>query len=199
MHIIAGKYKHKSIYTPSSGEFRPTLSRTREMVFNICQQEIEGASFLDLFAGTGAMGFEALSRGARKSVMVDSNRSAIEAMKRTVKSLGAEKDSEFLCLDVMKGLEYLRRKRASFDIVYIDPPYFKKEKEEEFQRVSEVLFFLDQEGCVLPNGIIFVEDSKDSPLGELLFTTLSLRSKRRCGDAFLWEFVKNQCKAALQT
>lgn len=201
MHILAGLYKQRNIYTPTQGDFRPTLARTRGMVFNICQQEIEGASFLDLFAGTGAMGFEALSRGAKRAVMVDSNRYAIEAMEKTATSFGVEKSAQLLCLDVMKGLDYLKRTGATFDIVYIDPPYFRLKNEQDFKSVAEVLSFLDTEPCLSSQGMLFIEDSKESPLERLTFSTLSLKSKRRCGDAYLWQFVRDleQCKAAVQS
>lgn len=196
MHILAGTLKQRTIYIPLQGECRPTLARTRGMVFNICQGEIEGASFLDLFAGTGAMGFEALSRGARRAVFVDSNRFAIEAMKKTALSLNVEKECQFLCMDVVKGLEYVKRTKATFDIVYVDPPYFRRKNEQDFHIVEQALSFLDTESCLTPGGMVFTEDAKESPLEKMTFTTLSLMSKRRCGDAFLWQF---QSKAALHS
>lgn len=76
LRVIAGKYKGRSLKTPKATSTRPTQGMLREAVFNICQNEIEGAFFLDLFAGSGAMGFEAISRGAMKATLVEQNRQA---------------------------------------------------------------------------------------------------------------------------
>jgi len=191
MKILAGRFKNRSIVVPNEGSFRPTLGRTRAMVFNICQMEIEGASFLDLFAATGAMGFEALSRGAQKAVFIDINPHATNAIKKTALQLQVQEQAKVLCKDVSIGLEYLVKQQETFDLIFLDPPYFKKEAPDLFSKVSEVLSLIDTSDCLRQDGTLFVEDSKSSPIESLPFSHLRLNSKRSCGDAFLWQFKKN--------
>lgn len=190
MHILAGFLKNRRIYTPQEGSFRPTLGRTRAMVFNICQHDIEDASFLDLFAGTGAMGFEAISHGAKKAVYIDSNRSAVEAMCKTAQELGVEDKTDILCHEVQDGLAFLEKKKERFHIIFMDPPYFRSKDKGLFQTTEKALFFIDSSELLVDEGTLFVEDSKESPIDQLQFQHLLCASKRRCGDAFLWKFIK---------
>lgn len=191
MKIIAGSFKNRSILIPKEGSFRPTLARTRAMVFNICQMDIEGASFLDLFAATGAMGFEALSRGASEAVFVDNDPHLIQAIKQTSLHLAVQDKIAVYCKDVTLALEKLIQNQKSFDIIFMDPPYYKKGEELLFQAVQKALELIDTSSLLKEHGSLFIEDSKLSPVGSLPFASLSLRSKRRCGDAFLWQFSKH--------
>ncbi len=93
MRIIAGIYKNRNIRTPKGGNTRPTSGMLREAVFNICQASIEKAHFLDLFAGSGAMGLEALSRGAKHAVFVDNHREAIQMYQAECSGTGIAKSS----------------------------------------------------------------------------------------------------------
>ena len=191
MKILSGSFKNRSIVTPKEGTFRPSLGRTRAMVCNICQTDLEDAFFLDLFAATGAMGFEALSRGAKKAFFIDNNPHAATAMKQTAQHLGVEKISTILCRDVVDGLRWLIQKKEEFHIIFMDPPYFRKEHPEAFQKVSEAILLIDSSDCLKKGGTLFIEDSKKSPVESLELATLRLKSKRPCGDAFLWQFQKN--------
>lgn len=190
MYILGGTLKGRKLHTPSKGVFRPSLARTRAMVFNICQHEIEQASFLDLFAGTGAMGFEALSRGAKSATFVDLNRFAIEAIQKTTKELSLEKQVGTYALDVLKALSRLNAKGETYSLVYMDPPYFRQEEAESFDTVAKALIFLNEEPILPEGGVVFVEDALNSPLDQMNFSSLDLLSKRRCGEGNLWQFVK---------
>lgn len=190
MKIVAGSLKNRSIFVPKEGSFRPTLARTRAMVFNICQMDIEGASFLDLFAATGAMGFEAISRGASEAVFIDNAPPLIQAIKQTSLLLDVQDKVHAYCRDVPQALEHLIQRKKSFDIIFMDPPYYKKGQNKLFQPVQQSLELIDASQLLKEHGSLFIEDSKISPIDSLPFASLVLKSKRTCGDAFLWQFLK---------
>ena len=117
MRIIAGSRKGHTIQAPRGRDTRPTSDRVRENVFNILGP-VEGASVLDLYAGSGAMGLEALSRGAAKAVFVDDDRDAVRAIERNLDKLRLH--GTVLCQDAVAMLASERRK---YDLVLVDPPY----------------------------------------------------------------------------
>ena len=120
MRIVGGRLKSR-VLLPFDGEkIRPTSDKVRESFFNIIQTRVVGCSFLDLFCGTGAMGIEALSRGANKVVLNDSSNQSITLAKRNAEKLGVKEEIEFSLSD---SIEYLRRTKHLFDVIFIDPPY----------------------------------------------------------------------------
>lgn len=121
MRIIAGTFKGRSIKTPKTASTRPTQSMLREAIFNICQNEIEGSRFLDLFAGSGAMGIEALSRGAAHATFVEQNRTAIQCIKENIANFHLESVSRLIPIHFKRALVLLEKEQ--FDLIYIDPPY----------------------------------------------------------------------------
>ena len=125
MRIIAGKYRGRELKSPASLETRPTSDRLRETLFNILAPRIEGARFLDLCAGTGAIGIEALSRGAGRVTFVDQSRKMCALIEENVRTLKIdEQDSEVVTGEATK---FLRRQAKNgtlrFDLIYFDPPY----------------------------------------------------------------------------
>ena len=118
MRIIAGSRKGHSIAAPKGLDTRPTSDRTREAVFNIVAPWVEDADVLDLFAGSGAMGLEALSRGAARAVFVEADPAACRTIERNLDKLGLR--GEVRCADVLTGIATERRR---FDLVFCDPPY----------------------------------------------------------------------------
>ena len=119
VRIIAGKWRSRILRFPDSSSLRPTPDRVRETLFNWLGQRLDGLACLDLFAGSGALGFEALSRGASRVVMVEAGREAARSLGDNARALGAEG------LDIVSGdaLGYLARATESFDVVFVDPPY----------------------------------------------------------------------------
>ncbi|MEN9654093.1 MAG: methyltransferase [Chlamydiota bacterium] len=113
LKIIAGKWKGRLLTSPKGNITRPTAAMVRQAVFNICQHKISGVRFLDVCAGSGAMGFEALSRGADSALFIESHRFAQECIRKNGALLGMEATI----------VPTLKRLRGQFDIVYIDPPY----------------------------------------------------------------------------
>lgn len=178
MYIIAGKFKKKSLFTPQSEAVRPTTSQLRETLFNICQLSVEGARFLDLFAGSGAMGFEALSRGASYAAFVENNRQALVAIRKNIAELGVADDTALWGMDVFKALERLVAQNTQFDIIYVDPPYSKG-------LGARVLTFVEENKVLAAGGSLFIEDAS---LELPPLRNLTLCSQRRSGRAHLYEF-----------
>ena len=123
MKIFGGTVKGRVIRVPKGAQLRPSTDRTRLAIFNAIGPWVEGSSFLDLCCGTGAVGIEALSRGAERAVFVDSQRPCIDGVRETLKTFGfAEASWELLNMDFAKALHRLSGSRP-FDLVYADPPY----------------------------------------------------------------------------
>jgi 16S rRNA (guanine(966)-N(2))-methyltransferase RsmD len=125
MRVIAGKYRSRNIESLPGNETRPTYDRLKETLFNILQSAgvIEGATFLDLFAGTGSVGIEALSRGAERVVFVESNRKAANLIRSNLKSLNIDEGADVFQEEVADALPMLMNAAEQFDIVFLDPPY----------------------------------------------------------------------------
>ena len=119
VRIIGGEYRGRRIVVPDRPGLRPTPDRVRETLFNWLGQSLDGMSCLDLFAGSGALGFEAASRGAARVVMVEHDRNVFEALERTRDAIGAAQVE--LVLD--DAYAYLKRTKDTFDVVFLDPPF----------------------------------------------------------------------------
>ena len=119
VRIIAGKWRSRIVSFPAAAQLRPTPDRVRETLFNWLGQGLEGLACLDLFAGSGALGFEAASRGAARVVMVECDRSIARGLRESASALGAAG------LEVVESdaLAYLRRDGERFDVAFVDPPY----------------------------------------------------------------------------
>ena len=119
MRIIGGEFRRRLIEVPSRPGLRPTPDRVRETLFNWLGQRLDGLACLDLFAGSGALGFEAASRGARRVVMVEGDRAALEALRRSRERLGAAAVE----IVAAEALDFLSRAGERFDVVFLDPPF----------------------------------------------------------------------------
>lgn len=183
LQVIGGSLKRKKLKSPTGLLTRPTSSRLREALFNICQHDIEGARFLDLFAGSGAMGIEALSRGAKMAVFVDNDRSSIQCIQTNLRDLELTDSARVVKGDVLAQLPKL----GSYDLIYVDPPY--SEKNESISYSAEVLKIIDRSQLLNPDGILFIEDCKmwNPDLGSL--EKLELKSARKIGRSMLHQFV----------
>ncbi len=132
MRIVAGKYKGRNLLSFEGEKIRPTSDKARESLFNILQFEIVGKTFLDLFAGTGAVGFEALSRGASKVYLIDYAKDSIVLINKNKQKLGIGQEA---VVEFIDALEFLKRTKEKFDIIFIDPPY----KEGYYEKVIPLL------------------------------------------------------------
>ncbi len=123
LRIIAGDLKGRKLRSVHGTKTRPTANRTREAIFNILSSQISGSRVLDLFAGTGACGIEALSRKADSVVFIDRDNDAISVLQSNIKKLSLEKQTKIIQWDLLKNLNCLHSYKAAFDLVFMDPPY----------------------------------------------------------------------------
>lgn len=119
VRIIGGVWRSRIVSFPPHEGLRPTPDRVRETLFNWLGQDLADRSCLDLFAGSGVLGFEALSRGAARAVLIDKERAVCQALQQSAKKLDADRIF-VLCSD---ALSYLRREKTKFDLIFFDPPY----------------------------------------------------------------------------
>ena len=169
MRIVAGAYKGRRIEAPRGRSTRPTSDRVREALFSILGTAVDGARVLDLFAGSGALGIEALSRGAAQAVFVDSDESAIAAIEANLEALGI--DARAHRRDAFSWLEGAARREEAFDLVFCDPPYSSASR--TACRLSELLPPLLTE-----SSLTVTESDKRDPL----LLALPLVDERTYGD-----------------
>jgi len=149
VRVIAGEKKGRRLVTPEGLDTRPTSDKVKEALFSIIQFELDGANFLDLFAGSGQMGIEALSRGAARAVFVDSGRKPCECIRQNLKDLELLGKAEVVMRSVS---EYLLFCRESFDVVFMDPPYRDDLIAPIFERVTELVSETGVIICEIPRG-----------------------------------------------
>lgn len=158
MRIISGLARGTKLYTLEGENTRPTLDRVKEPLFSIIQTYIKDSVVLDLFAGSGALGLEALSRGAKKAVLCDKSYEAINIIKNNIKKTHMEEKTEILCMDYKKCISTLEDK---FDIIFIDPPY---KLDLAIKSVEMIL----EKDLLLEEGIIIIEtDDENRELQEI--------------------------------
>ena len=182
VRIIAGKYRSRILKSLKGLALRPTGDRLRETLFNVLAPNIAGARFVDLFAGTGAIGIEALSRGAAEVVFIENHPPAATLIRRNLESLGVKSGATVLAVDTLRGLAMLasRKKVAEpgFDCIFLDPPYASAE---EYSRVLEFLGSVD---LLAPGAIVVAEHRRNFDLREEVGALLCFRALRQ-GDAAL--------------
>ena len=135
MRIIAGEFRGRRIAVASRPGLRPTPDRVRETLFNWLGQRLDGLACLDLFAGSGALGFEAASRGAARVVMVENDRASFEILKKNLATMEA-RQVELVLGD---AFDYLKRAEGSFDLVFLDPPFGQNAHASVLERLTEHL------------------------------------------------------------
>lgn len=192
MHIIAGRYRGQRLVTPRGPQTRPTSNRLREALFNICQHTIEEACFLDVFAGSGAIGFEALSRGAQKVAFIDSHKESIHCLSTNAAHLKVEQQTQILRGEALTMLKMLERRGQLFDLIYVDPPYKTLAPGSELFYSAWILQWIDAHEILCPGGLLFIEeDARAAPKTDHL-ETLVLIDSRRFGQAALQQYQKSK-------
>ena len=155
MRIIAGEMRSRTILSPKGTETRPTLDRTRESLFNILAAECPEARVLDLYAGSGALALEAISRGAASAVLCDCSREAARVIRQNIASLRVEDRARFLFMQDMQAVALLGREGAAFDLVFLDPPYRMD--------TAPACHALDAAGVLLPDALVVIEHAAAAP------------------------------------
>ena len=173
MRVVAGLYRGRRLVAPPGDATRPTSDRVREALFSVLGQgSIEGARVLDLFAGSGALGIEALSRGAAEAVFVDRAPAAIKAVRANLDALGIEADVRRL--DALAALRTASARAEAYDLVFLDPPY--RRAAELGRALSEAL-----PAVLAPGARVVTESDRREPL-ELV---LAVTDERRYGDTVI--------------
>lgn len=177
MRIISGTSKGRKLVTPRSQSLRPTSDRVKESMFNILQDDIVGKVVLDLFAGTGNLGIEALSRGAKKTIFVEKGRQALRLIQRNLTQFGLEERSEILPKDANRAIGILKQKGESFDLILMDPPYEKG-------LIQRTLMKLNSYPIYHKDSILVIEHDRREPLSTVM-DGWNLIRQRRIGDTLI--------------
>ncbi|MDD3335158.1 MAG: 16S rRNA (guanine(966)-N(2))-methyltransferase RsmD [Eubacteriales bacterium] len=150
MRIIAGTARGTQLFAPKGMETRPTRDQVKESLFNILQSELSGATVLDLFAGSGALALEALSRGAAAAALVDQDREAVQCISRNVEKLRFGDRTTVLHCDWQQGVSRLSADGKQFDLVFLDPPYRMKE-------LADICLSMETRRLLLPDAMLVLE------------------------------------------
>ena len=170
MRIIGGLARGRTLVAPPGAKTRPTQDYVRESLFNIIRWDVEGARVLDLFAGTGALALESVSRGAVCAVMIDSDREACEAIRKNIASVRMEDRCRLVQRDYRAAMELLAREGQAFDVVFIDPPY-------RMENTGEMCAELYDRGLFARDFLLAVEHRRGcAPMLDRRFDAFDLRS-----------------------
>ena len=169
IRITGGKWKGRALKTPTGLKVRPTRSMVREAIFNMVSVKILNARVLDLFAGSGLLGLEAISRGAREAVFVERVKSNCKVLKNNILSLDAARETVLLCQNTFRAITLLKRQKKVFDIALIDPPY-------ELSALP-VLNTLSSAGIMTSDSWLIIERGKD-PIATVPETMRRVRQKK---------------------
>lgn len=163
MRVIAGKAKRLQLKTPTGMDTRPTTDRIKETLFNMIQDELYDIHFLDLFSGSGGIGIEALSRGARKAYFVEQNRNAADIVRENLRYTHFEEQGEVMNCTAISAIVMLQG-RETFHVVFMDPPYGKG-LEREVLRHPTFLSILEDRALVIVEADLETELSEDDMVG----------------------------------
>jgi 16S rRNA (guanine966-N2)-methyltransferase len=188
MRIIAGKYRSRILKTLKGNALRPTSDRLRETLFNVIGHNVSGSRFLDVFAGSGAVGIEAISRGAKEVVFIENHAPAAVLIRRNLESLEITDAVQVLPLDALRALEKLTARHkptdAPFDFVFVDPPYAEK------NQYDRVLGVLGSAPFLSTGSLVIAEHRRTYELPQRFGRLLQTRILRQ-GDAAL-SFFEHQ-------
>jgi 16S rRNA (guanine(966)-N(2))-methyltransferase RsmD len=190
MRVIAGKYRSQSLASPKGRDTRPTSDRLRETLFNVIAPHIQNAVFADLFAGTGAVGIEAISRGARQVYFAENAKVSLESLRHNLERLQIRDQAIVEPKGTLPLLRRLLQQEILLDLIFLDPPY------KDQLAYETVLTFLAEHSILQVDAIVVVEHSRRYCLPKL---NLQLQPYRRIeqGEAAL-TFFRCNTSAALQ-
>lgn len=176
MRIISGKARGTKLYTLEGKNTRPTLDRVKESLFNIIQTKIPGSVFLDLFSGSGAIGLEAVSRGAKKAILCDKEKSAIQIIKKNIEKTHLEEQIELYQLPFEKLLK--DKIKEKLDIIYIDPPY----KTDYAYQATKIIM---EKNLTKEETIIIIETDEEEIKEQIKELEVEIIDQRKYGRAHL--------------
>lgn len=182
MRITSGIFKSRIIKAPAG--IRPTLDNVRKAIFDILGDAVGGSRVLDLFAGSGALGLEALSRGAGSCVFVDNGRSSVKAIKENIEGLAL--GAEVVYADSLAAIRKFAGEGAAFDFIFMDPPYYKELAKKSLSSLADC-------DILSETGVVVIEHSKHDPL-QASSGGLRLLRTARYGDTLVSFYYKGQLK-----
>ncbi len=182
MRVIAGSARSLPLHTPEGSEVRPTIDRYKETVFNIVSGYIPGGKTLDIFSGSGSIGIEALSRGAKEAVFVENSGHAMQCIEHNLNFTKLFEKARLLKYDYTRALMMLRDQKQQFDLIYMDPPYEKDMEEATLELIKEYDLLVD-------DGIIVIESSNKTNLNYLseddVFDVAKIKKFNTCKFTFV--------------
>ena len=179
MRVIAGKAKGHKLVAPKSDRVRPALDQVKEAIFNILF-DVEGLSVLDLFAGSGSVGIEALSRGAKRCVFVEEWQPAINSIITNLEHTKLKDSAKVIKFSVKKAINFFNREGSQFDLIFVDPPYEKDLVNKTLEHIAGTTLIHD-------DTIIVVEHHPKEPISEDI--DLTITDSRKYGQTYI-SFLK---------
>ncbi len=177
MRIISGKARGTKLFTLKGENTRPTLDRVKESLFNIIQNKIQGSTFLDLFSGSGAIGLEALSRGAKKAILCDKSKEACEIIRKNIEKAHLKNEAIIFNTDFRNFIQ--NKINEKIDIVFLDPPY-------ETNFAIEAIKLILEEECLNEDSIIIIEtDDKQRIIEKINNINCEIEDIRKYGRSYL--------------
>ena len=177
MRVIGGNARGRRLKVPKGPAVRPTAARVKEALFDILPHDLSGKRVLDLFAGTGNLTIEALSRGAAEAVLVDSSAKSAKLIRENLRTLNLTRETKVLPMPVARALRLLARQGETFDLIFIDPPY-------EQGLIDTSLKLIGERALLRPWGILVVEHSSRETVASR-YQSLLMNDQRRYGSTLL--------------
>ncbi|NJL59675.1 MAG: 16S rRNA (guanine(966)-N(2))-methyltransferase RsmD [Desulfobacteraceae bacterium] len=177
MRIISGQWRGKTLRSVKGMATRPTSDRVRESLFNILSLRIRDANVLDLFAGTGALGIEALSRGAKSAVFVDESKEALSVIRKNLEDCRLQNNARVIRWNIALNLNCLKAYEKKFDLVFMDPPYHSG-------LIAPALTHLTAENCLADSACIVIEHDISETISEAI-CDFYLADQRKYGRTFV--------------
>jgi len=183
MRVISGSAKGRQLKSPKTAGTRPVMDRVKTALFDILAPRIKGTRFLDLFAGTGSIGIEALSRGAKSATFIELSAEVLKIVRENLRITGLERQAETLRADAFRFLESARASGRIYDIVYIAPPQYQ-------QLAARAVAQLDAAPLTEPGGLVIaqIHPRERADFDSLSLRRLRLEDERRYGSTLLMFF-----------
>lgn len=188
MRVISGTAKSLRLKTVEGMGTRPTQDRIKETLFNMLSSDIGGCAFLDIFSGSGGIGIEALSRGARKAVFIEKDRKAMQCVKDNLKHTKLDQNAQVITSDAISAIRSLQEKKETFDFIFMDPPYGKELEKQVLLELMHTNLYDEQT-------VIIVESDLDTEFDYLEGSDLEVYKVKKYKTnkhTFIWKVMEEE-------